>query len=118
MLVFAHHPPNDPLPTANSQLADRREAAMVETRLAGFEAGSGKSAAYVGAHVGIFLTPAPSDEVARRGQKKKGQQGAGKGATCVPFIINCNSRKGPSSTSDNGGFTMLDAARPRAVAER
>ncbi|WP_198664145.1 phosphodiester glycosidase family protein [Jiangella endophytica] len=84
VLVFAHHPPNDPLPTANSQLADRREAAMLETWLAGFEADSGKSAAFVGAHVGVF------------------DAGSVDG---VPFIVNGNSGKGPSSTPDNGGFT-------------
>lgn len=84
VVVFAHHPPNDPLPTANSQLGDRREAAMVETWLAEFEADSGKSAAYVGAHVGVF------DAASVDG---------------VPYVINGNSGKGPSSTPDNGGFT-------------
>ncbi|WP_147375268.1 phosphodiester glycosidase family protein [Jiangella rhizosphaerae] len=84
VLVFAHHPPNDPLPTANSQLADRREAAMLETWLAGFEAASGKSAAFVGAHAGVF------------------DAGSVDG---VPFLVNGNSGKGPASTPDNGGFT-------------
>lgn len=84
VLVFAHHPPNDPLPTANSQLADRREAAMLETWLAGFEADSGKSAAFVGAHAGVF------------------DAGSVDG---VPFLVNGNSGKGPASTPDNGGFT-------------
>lgn len=84
VLVFAHHPPNDPLPTANSRLADRREAAMLETWLAEFEEDSGKSAAFVGAHVGVF------------------DAGSVDG---VPFIVNGNSGKGPSSTPDNGGFT-------------
>lgn len=84
VLVFAHHPPNDPLPTANSQLADRREAAMLETWLADFEAGSGKSAAFVGAHAGVF------------------DAGSVDG---VPFLVNGNSGKAPASTPDNGGFT-------------
>ncbi|WP_141711660.1 phosphodiester glycosidase family protein [Jiangella alba] len=84
VLVFAHHPPNDPLPTANSQLADRREAAMLETWLAGFEASSDKSAAFVGAHAGVF------------------DAGSVDG---VPFLVNGNSGKGPASTPDNGGFT-------------
>lgn len=84
VLVFQHHPVNDPLPTANSQLADRREAAMLETWLAGFEADSGKSAAFVGAHSGVF------DATSVDG---------------VPFIVNGNSGKVPASTPDNGGFT-------------
>ncbi|SDU49204.1 Flagellar filament outer layer protein Flaa [Jiangella alkaliphila] len=84
VLVFAHHPPNDPLPTDNSQLADRREAAMLETWLADFEAESDKSAAFVGAHVGVF------------------DAGSVDG---VPFLVNGNSGKAPSSTPDNGGFT-------------
>ncbi|WP_211239512.1 phosphodiester glycosidase family protein [Jiangella gansuensis] len=84
VLVFAHHPPNDPLPTANSQLADRREAAMLETWLADFEAASGKSAAFVGAHAGVFDASSVDG---------------------VPFLVNGNSGKGPASTPDNGGFT-------------
>ncbi|TDD98876.1 phosphodiester glycosidase family protein [Jiangella asiatica] len=84
VLVFAHHPPNDPLPTANSQLADRREAAMLETWLADFEAASGKSAAFVGAHAGVFDASSVDG---------------------VPFLVNGNSGKGPASTPDHGGFT-------------
>ncbi|MBB5786327.1 phosphodiester glycosidase family protein [Jiangella mangrovi] len=84
VLVFMHHPANDPLPTANSQLADRREAAMLETWLAGFEAESGKSAAFVGAHAGVFDASSVDG---------------------VPFIVNGNSGKGPASTPDDGGFT-------------
>lgn len=84
VLVFAHHPPNDPLPTANSQLGDRREAEMLERWLADFEAASGKSAAFVGAHAGVF------DATSVDG---------------VPFLVNGNSGKGPASTADNGGFT-------------
>ncbi|PSL04662.1 calcineurin-like phosphoesterase family protein [Haloactinopolyspora alba] len=99
VLVFAHHPTDDPLPTANSQLVDRREADMVERWLAEFEAGSGKSAAYVGAHVGVF------DATSVDG---------------VPYVINGNSGKTPSSTADNGGFTgwtMLGVEPPHGRGE-
>ncbi|WP_146605019.1 phosphodiester glycosidase family protein [Jiangella anatolica] len=84
VLVFQHHPIDDPLPTANSQLADRREAAMLETWLGDFEADSDKSAAFVGAHAGVF------DATSVDG---------------VPFIVNGNSGKAPASTPDDGGFT-------------
>lgn len=84
VLVFGHHPPNDPLPTANSQLADRREAAMLETWLGEFRAGSGKPAAYVGSHAGVFHASSVDG---------------------VPYFVNGNSGKSPASTADNGGFT-------------
>jgi hypothetical protein len=84
VLVFAHHPPNDPLPAANSQIADRREAAMVEKWLADFEADSGKSTAYLGAHAGVFHASSVDG---------------------VPYLVNGNSGKSPAGAPDNGGFT-------------
>ncbi|NED99520.1 phosphodiester glycosidase family protein [Phytoactinopolyspora halotolerans] len=84
VVVAGHHPPNDPLPTANSQLADRMEAAMLETWLADFEAESGKQAIYVGGHAGVFDASSVDG---------------------VPYLVVGNSGKGPASTPDNGGFT-------------
>jgi hypothetical protein len=84
VVVAGHHPPNDPLPTANSQLADRREAAMVETWLADFRAESGKGAAYVAGHAGVFHASSVDG---------------------VPYVVVGNSGKGPASTPENGGFT-------------
>jgi hypothetical protein len=84
VLVFAHHPPNDPLPAANSQLGDRLEAAMVETWLADFRATSGKSAAYVGGHAGVFHAESLDG---------------------VPYLVVGNSGKDPAGSPADGGFT-------------
>ncbi|HEX6338517.1 MAG TPA: phosphodiester glycosidase family protein [Jiangellaceae bacterium] len=84
VLVFAHHPPNDPLPAKNSQLVDRREATMIEQWLSRFVAESGKSAAYVGGHVGAFHAESIDG---------------------VPYLITGNMGKDPATTPDNGGFT-------------
>ncbi len=84
VVVAGHHPPNDPLPTANSQLADRMEAEMLEQWLADFEAESGKQTAYVGGHAGVFDASSVDG---------------------VPYLVVGNSGKGPASTPDNGGFT-------------
>ncbi|BCB79505.1 phosphodiester glycosidase family protein [Phytohabitans flavus] len=84
VVVLHHHPPRDPTPAKASQLGDRKEAAMLEEWLADFERRSGKSALFVGAHVGTFH----ADRV-----------------DGVPYVINGNSGKGPSSAPHLGGFT-------------
>lgn len=84
VVVLEHHPARDPSPAQNSQLSDRREAAVVEQWLTGFERRSGKDAAFVGAHVGMF--------------------GAGR-VDGVPYLINGNSGKAPATGADQGGFT-------------
>ncbi|NYI06744.1 metallophosphoesterase family protein [Allostreptomyces psammosilenae] len=84
VVLFAHHPARDPLPDAASQLADRKEAAMVERWLADFRAEAGKSAAYVAGHVGVF---------------------AAWSVDGVPHLVNGNSGKNPAGTPDQGGFT-------------
>ncbi|WP_166355870.1 phosphodiester glycosidase family protein [Phytoactinopolyspora limicola] len=84
VVVAGHHPPNDPQPTANSQLADRREAAMLETWLADFSAESGKPAAYVAGHAGVFHASSVDG---------------------VPYLVVGNSGKGPAGTASDGGFT-------------
>ncbi len=82
--VFFHHPPQDPLPSKTSQLADRREAAELEKKLGEFRRDSGKSAAVVNGHVGAF-----------HGSAVEG----------VSYLINGNSGKGPAGTPSTGGFT-------------
>jgi len=84
VVVFAHHPVDDPLPTKASQLTDRHEADMVGDWLERFRAESGKSVAYVGSHVGVFHTTRIDG---------------------VPYVINGNAGKDPASTPTNGGFT-------------
>lgn len=84
VVVFAHHPADDPLPSKASQLADRTEAAEFTEALGSFRADSGKSVAVVNAHVGVFHADA---------------------ADGVPRLINGNSGKGPSGTPATGGFT-------------
>jgi len=51
VVVVAHHPTRDPLPTQNSQLSDRKEAALVEEWLTEFrEESGGKGAQYIASH--------------------------------------------------------------------
>lgn len=82
--VFFHHPPNDPLPTKTSQLADEREARAFEKLMADFKRKSGKSAAVINAHVGAF-----------HGSSVEG----------VTYLVNGNSGKSPAGTPETGGFT-------------
>jgi hypothetical protein len=84
VLVFAHHPTEDPLPSKASQLTDREEAAAMERTLAEFRRSSGKSVAMVNGHVGVFH---------------------GRSAEGVSYLVNGNSGKGPSGTPETGGFT-------------
>ncbi|GIF50118.1 calcineurin-like phosphoesterase family protein [Asanoa ferruginea] len=82
--VFEHHPPRDPTPAKASQLGDRKVAALVEQWLADFQHRTGKGAAFVGGHVGTFH----ADRV-----------------DGVPYLINGNSGKEPSTAPHLGGFT-------------
>ncbi|WP_329160215.1 phosphodiester glycosidase family protein [Streptomyces sp. NBC_01717] len=84
VVVFEHHPTEDPLPDKASQLGDRKEAALVEQWLADFRAKGHKSAAFVSGHVGAFSATSMDG---------------------VPYLVNGNSGKNPASTPDNGGFT-------------
>jgi hypothetical protein len=84
VVVFAHHPVDDPLPTKASQLTDRLEADTLRGWYEDFEETSGKSIASVNAHVGVFHAST--------------QDG-------VPYLVNGNSGKGPASTPADGGFT-------------
>ncbi|MER5602789.1 phosphodiester glycosidase family protein [Streptomyces sp. NPDC002265] len=84
VVVFEHHPTEDPLPDKASQLGDRKEAALVEQWLAGFRAHSHKSAGFVGAHAGVFSAASVDG---------------------IPYLVNGNSGKNPAGTPDGGGFT-------------
>ncbi|MFG1820038.1 phosphodiester glycosidase family protein [Kribbella sp. NPDC049174] len=103
VVVMAHHPIDDPSPTANSQLGDRKEARMVVDWLAGFRASTGKGAAYTAAHAGTFAASRTDG---------------------VLLPLTGNSGKGPSSAPDDGGFTgwalvgVESQAREAAAAER
>jgi UDP-2,3-diacylglucosamine pyrophosphatase LpxH len=51
VVVVAHHPTRDPMPTESSQLSDQKEARLVEQWLTQFrEASGGKGAIYVAGH--------------------------------------------------------------------
>ncbi|MDQ3404342.1 MAG: phosphodiester glycosidase family protein [Actinomycetota bacterium] len=84
VVMMEHHPPRDPTPAKGSQLSDRREAALVERWLAEFKRDSGKGAAFIGAHVGVF-----------HASRVDG----------VPYLINGNSGKSPGGATTLGGFT-------------
>lgn len=84
VVVFAHHPLDDPLPTKASRLTDRLEAETLRDWFEDFRETSGKSIASVGSHVGVFHAST--------------QDG-------VPYLVNGNSGKGPASTPADGGFT-------------
>ncbi|WP_460496507.1 phosphodiester glycosidase family protein [Glycomyces tarimensis] len=81
--VVAHVPPHDTSPQQASQLGDRLEVAVVERWLSGFEADSGKEAAYIGAHAGYFAAD-HTDGVA--------------------YWVNGNSGKAPHGSAEEGGF--------------
>ncbi|MER7440586.1 phosphodiester glycosidase family protein [Micromonospora avicenniae] len=84
VVVLHHHPPRDPSPAQASQLGDRKEAALLEQWLADFQHRTGKGALFVGGHVGTF-----------HAERVDG----------VPYVINGNAGKTPSTPADRGGFT-------------
>ncbi|MEV4120743.1 phosphodiester glycosidase family protein [Micromonospora sp. NPDC049645] len=84
VVVLHHHPARDPSPAQASQLGDRKEAALLEQWLADFQDRTGKGALFVGGHVGTFH----ADRV-----------------DGVPYVINGNAGKTPSTPADQGGFT-------------
>ena len=84
VLVFAHHPVDDPAETKSSQLGDRDEVALIEKLLTDFRDASGKGAAMVGSHAQIA-------DVHR--------------VEGVPYTVLPSSGKDPYGTPDRGGFT-------------
>ncbi|WP_329211866.1 phosphodiester glycosidase family protein [Streptomyces sp. NBC_01708] len=84
VMVIEHVPPRDPTVQKGSQLSDRKEAALVEQWLADFRRTTGKGAALVGSHVGVFHASHVDG---------------------VPYLVNGNSGKAPAGPADEGGFT-------------
>ncbi|MBN6037422.1 phosphodiester glycosidase family protein [Amycolatopsis sp. 195334CR] len=84
VVVAMHHPTRDPSPTGNSQLADGKEADLLRTWLTAFEERSGKPAAAVASHAGVFTVSRVDG---------------------VPFLINGNAGKAPAAAPGDGGFT-------------
>lgn len=82
--VIEHVPPRDPTPQQGSRLGDRKEAALIEQWLADFRRTTGKGAAFIGSHVGVF-----------HASRVDG----------VPYLINGNSGKAPAGPAGEGGFT-------------
>jgi hypothetical protein len=88
VVVLQHHPIDDPLPTKASQLSNRLDATMLRDWLETFRAESGKSAALVASHVGVF-----------HATREDG----------IPYLINGNAGKAPAGSDfgDFTGWTML-----------
>ncbi|MEV6651849.1 phosphodiester glycosidase family protein [Streptomyces sp. NPDC051219] len=84
VMLIEHVPPRDPTVQKGSQLADRKEAALIERWLAEFRRTSGKGAGLIGSHVGVF-----------HASRVDG----------VPYLVNGNSGKAPAGPPDEGGFT-------------
>jgi 3',5'-cyclic AMP phosphodiesterase CpdA len=84
VMVFAHHPVDDPAETDASQLGDRTEVALVEKMLSDFRADSDKGVAMVGSHAQI------ADVHRIEG---------------VPYTVLPSSGKDPYGVPDRGGFT-------------
>ncbi|UNZ22111.1 multidrug transporter [Streptomyces sp. 891-h] len=82
--VIQHVPPRDPTPQRASRLTDRMEADLLERWLADFRSRSGKGAALVAGHVGVF-------DASR--------------VDGVPYLVNGNSAKTPAAPPGEGGFT-------------
>jgi hypothetical protein len=84
VVLVQHVPPRDPTPARASELSDRKEAATIESWLTGFQDRTGKGAAFIGGHVGTFHASHVDG---------------------VPYFINGNSGKNPSTLPAEGGFT-------------
>jgi len=84
IVLVEHVPPRDPTPARASVLSVRKEAATVETWLSDFQNRTGKGAAFIGAHVGTFHASHVDG---------------------VPYFVNGNSGKNPSTLPAEGGFT-------------
>ncbi len=85
VMVFAHHPTNDPDPGDASQLGDRLEVALIERLLSDFrDESGGKGVAMVGSHAQI----ANVDRI-----------------DGVPYVVLPSSGKSPYGTPDRGGIT-------------
>lgn len=97
VVTMWHHPPRDPSPLKNSQMGDREEAETVETWLADFRRDTGKGAAFIGSHVGSFSANSVDG---------------------VPYVVNGNSGKAPSTLPADGGFSGWSLVGIDADADR
>ncbi|GAA5186559.1 phosphodiester glycosidase family protein [Rugosimonospora acidiphila] len=84
VMVFAHHPVDDPDAAKSSQLGDRDEVSLIEKMLTDFRDSTGKGAAMVGSHAQIANV-----------HRVEG----------VPYTVLPSSGKDPYGTPDRGGFT-------------
>ncbi|WP_053226437.1 phosphodiester glycosidase family protein [Solirubrobacter soli] len=84
VMVFAHHPVDDPDIADASQLGDRTEVALVEKMLSDFRDASDKGVSMVGSHAQIASV-----------ERIEG----------VPYTVLPSSGKAPYGTPDRGGFT-------------
>jgi hypothetical protein len=84
VLVFAHHPVDDPAETKASQLGDRVEVELIKKLLSDFRDASGKGVMMTGSHAQIL-------DVHR-------EEG-------VPYTVLPSSGKAPYGTPDRGGIT-------------
>ncbi|GAA1561419.1 phosphodiester glycosidase family protein [Kribbella hippodromi] len=96
VMVFAHHPVDDPEETKSSQLGDRDEVALIENLLTNFRNSTRKGAAMVGSHAQVANV-----------HRVEG----------VPYAVLPSSGKNPYGSPDRGGFTgwvdwSVDARRP------
>lgn len=84
VVVIGHHPTRDPLPTKNSQLADQKEAKLIENWLTDFRDDSkGKGVMYISGHAHMVQL-----------ERVEG----------VPYMVTGSAGKAPYGTPDNGGF--------------
>ncbi|MFC0271755.1 phosphodiester glycosidase family protein [Metabacillus herbersteinensis] len=84
VVVMAHHPTRDPLPTKNSQLSDRKESGLLEQWLTHFRKTSGgKGALYIGGHAHTVNV-----------ERVEG----------VPYMVVGPAGKIPYGPADEGGF--------------
>ncbi|MDW5593377.1 phosphodiester glycosidase family protein [Conexibacter stalactiti] len=84
VMVFAHHPVDDPAETKSSQLGDRVEVQLIKRLLSDFRDDSGKGVAMVGSHAQIMNV-----------HREEG----------VPYVVLPSSGKAPYGTPDRGGIT-------------
>lgn len=84
VVVVGHHPTRDPLPTKNSQLADGKEAELIEDWLTEFrETSKGKGAMYISGHAHTVHL-----------ERVEG----------VPYMVTASAGKAPYGSPQNGGF--------------
>ena len=84
VMVFAHHPVDDPDEKKASQMGDRREVTLIKKLLSDFRTESGKGTSMTGSHAQIVNV----DRI----------EG-------VPYTVLPSSGKAPYGTPDRGGFT-------------